>query len=365
MAHILIIDDSYDMLELLKAILTQDKKHKISLKANGKDGLALALTEKPDLAIVDVMMPEMNGYEVIRRLRKEESTSDMGLIVLTARGQAMDKSAALEAGADYYMPKPVDSQKLIALVNELLKTPQRKVKSTLYPVLSLRGGVGTTTLATNLALLFQQLNPTALIDLSPNSGQCTQQLGLRARQHWGMLEQKQSEENEDATTIGSLTMKHPSGLRVLAAPPIPTPINQLTVEGAELLLNVLQRYLRFLVVDMPPVINTVSTMVLEKADKVILVSGTDTISLQNTKYTLQALNKYQDKLVLVLNKVAPGPQTPLESIQRTLKMPSTAQIPYHAQEAATKQNGVPAVLSQPKSPIVVNLQRVIRALLRN
>ncbi|MEA3310519.1 MAG: response regulator [Chloroflexota bacterium] len=362
MARILIIDDSYDMLELLKAILVQDGKHQVSLSPNGKDGLAQALKEHPDLAIVDVMMPEMNGYEVVRRLRAEPSTANMGIIILTARGQAVDKTAALEAGADHYMSKPVDAQELIDTVTNTLNVPQVPTESAIYPVFSLRGGVGATTLAVNLALLLQQLSTTVLIDLSPNSGHCAPYLGLRPQYHWGMLIQENTAKNIDSS-IGSLTLKHSSGLRLLAAPPTPTPVEQLTSGGTELLLTVLQRYLRFIVVDMPPVINTVSTLLLEKASKVILVSGSDSPSLQTTLHTLKALQEHRDKLVLVLNNVAPGRQLPLAAVQRALHMPVTVQIPYHAPEVATKQAGAPAVPSQPKSPVVVNLQRVVRILL--
>jgi len=359
MTHILIIDDNYEMLEMLKTILGQRETYQISLSANGKDGLAKALKEHPDLAIVDVMMPEMSGYEVVRRLRAESSTANMGIIILTARGQAVDKAAALKAGADHYMSKPVNAQELLEIVDKILAAPQSQKESALYPVFSLRGGIGATTLAVNLALLLQHLNTTALVDFSPNSGHCASYLGLHSKQHWGQLIQG----NPDST-IGSLTLKHHSGLRLLAAPPIPIPTEQLTEATVELLLTVLQKHLRFVVVDMPPVLNTTSILLLEKATRIILVSGSDSPGLQTTLRTLQALQKYQDKLVLVLNNVAPGHQLPLSTVQRVLNIPIAAQIPYYAKEIDTKQAGAPAVLSQPKSPVVINLQQVIRTLLR-
>ncbi len=363
MARILIIDDSYDMLEMLKVILGQEGEHQVSLSPNGKDGLAQALKEHPDLAIVDVMMPEMNGYEVVRHLRAEHSTANMGIIMLTARGQAVDKAAALEAGADQYMSKPVDARELLEMVDKIINVPQVQTESALYPVFSLRGGVGTTTMAVNLALLLQQLRNTALIDFSPNSGHCASYLGLRPQYHWGLLVRENAVENIDSS-IGSLTLKHSSGLRLLAAPPTPIPVEQLTGGEAGLLLTVLQKYLRFIVVDMPPVLNSVSMLMLEKATKIILVSGSDSPGLQTTLRTLEVLPEYHDKVVLVLNNVTPGRQLPLAAVQRALHIPVTVQIPYHAQEVATKQAGAPAVLSQPKSPVVVNLQRVVRTLLR-
>ncbi|OQY30248.1 MAG: hypothetical protein B6243_10665 [Anaerolineaceae bacterium 4572_5.2] len=94
MASILVIDDNYDMLEMLRIALSHRGGHRVSLCANGEDGLKLAKSERPDLAIVDVMMPDISGYEVVRQLRSEPKTEDMSIIILTARGQPVDKIAA-------------------------------------------------------------------------------------------------------------------------------------------------------------------------------------------------------------------------------------------------------------------------------
>jgi DNA-binding response OmpR family regulator len=172
MARILVIDDSRDTLEMLRVILHERGHHDVTLSTNGKEGLEKAVSEHPDLAIIDVMMPEMTGYEVVGRIRANARIADLPIIILTARGQPVDKIAAMEAGADLHMSKPVDVETLLEQVDVLLGANKKQEGAALFPILSLRGGVGTTTIAVNLALLMQQIKPTVLVDLSPNSGHC-------------------------------------------------------------------------------------------------------------------------------------------------------------------------------------------------
>ena len=131
-------------------------------------------------------MPVMDGYEVVRKLRADPATSEMGIIILTARGQPVDQAAALKAGADLHLPKPVNLDVLADAI-ESVSAKARPVgpKRMVIPVISLRGGTGATTVATNLATLLQQVAPTTLWDLSPASGHVALSLGLQPKSHWG------------------------------------------------------------------------------------------------------------------------------------------------------------------------------------
>ena len=98
----------------------QRSGHQTMLSADGPDGLAKALADPPDLAVIDVMMPDMTGYEVVRQLRANSATASLPIIILTARGQPVDRQAALDAGADMYMSKPVTMAELSERVEGLL-----------------------------------------------------------------------------------------------------------------------------------------------------------------------------------------------------------------------------------------------------
>jgi pilus assembly protein CpaE len=349
------------MLDMLRISLT-DGQHEVFLSQSGQEGLKIAQKELPDLAIVDVMMPEMNGYDVVRKLRANPDTADMAIIILTARGQAVDRVAALEAGADQYLSKPIKPQDLLDEIHRILSANSRTKASGLFPVFSCRGGAGTTTLATNIAILFQQLNKTALIDLSPNTGHCASYLGLSPQRHWGRLLQAEGSENPQKL-LSSLLLQHSSGLRLLAAPPTPIPVGQLTKERVSLMISTLEKYASFVVVDMPSLIGSFTPLVLEKATNIILVSGSDPFSIQTTRGTLNLLKKVQDKVLLVLNTPSLGRKFSLAAVEKTLGMPVTAQIPFHEEEINHKMKGTPTAIQQPEAALVFHLQKFIRSML--
>ena len=111
MARILVIDDNADLLQMIRLLLTERGGHEVVLSAEGADGLAKAAENPPDLAIVDVMMPGMTGYQVCRKLRETPATADIPIIILTARGQDIDRQASLDAGADVYIASTVSGMR--------------------------------------------------------------------------------------------------------------------------------------------------------------------------------------------------------------------------------------------------------------
>jgi DNA-binding response OmpR family regulator len=118
--HLLLIaDDDEDILELLGFRLER-AGHDVVRARHGEEALRLALECLPSLALLDVMMPGLDGYEIARRLRSDERTSAIPIILLTARAQASDITRGLAAGADDYITKPFDARDLIERVGRLL-----------------------------------------------------------------------------------------------------------------------------------------------------------------------------------------------------------------------------------------------------
>ncbi len=361
MARILVIDDNTDLLDMLKLILHRRGNHEVLLSPNSKEGLQLALEHRPDLAIVDVMMPEMNGYEVVKELRTHEETKNMAVIILTARGQPIDAMAAEQAGADLHMSKPVDAPTLLEKIDQLLEAGQRHGGAVVLPVFSLRGGIGTTTLAVNLALLLQQAHPTVLVDLSPNSGHCALYLGMKPSRHWGPIVRGLLPA-EDNDRLRELTLEHESGLHLLAAPSTPS-AEMLSAEQTEGLLKALEGQARFIVLDMPSLLAPLTTPIFEAAAPIFLVSGDDPPGLQSTLQTLRALQGHAKRARLILNNVAPGPHPRLEALQRALRVPIVARVPYDPEQATARHRQIPSAMGQPDSPLVQGLQRVVRKIL--
>jgi DNA-binding response OmpR family regulator len=117
---LLIADDDEDILELLGFRLER-AGYEVVRARDGEEALRLALELVPSLALLDVMMPGLDGYEVARRLRGDERTSAMPIILLTARVQASDITRGLAAGADDHIKKPFDARDLRERIERLLR----------------------------------------------------------------------------------------------------------------------------------------------------------------------------------------------------------------------------------------------------
>ncbi|MCD9188476.1 MAG: response regulator transcription factor [Pyrinomonadaceae bacterium] len=117
MNRILIIDDDEDLCDLVSEFLSVEGFETENVH-DGKSGLEKALNEQFDLAILDVMLPKMNGFDVLRELRK---TSKLPVLMLTARGDDMERIVGLEIGADDYLPKPFNPRELAARIRAILR----------------------------------------------------------------------------------------------------------------------------------------------------------------------------------------------------------------------------------------------------
>ncbi|UJF19415.1 response regulator [Vibrio sp. SS-MA-C1-2] len=121
MSHILLVDDDIELTSLLNDILTLEG-FTVSEANDGEAGLA-ALTPDVDLILLDIMMPNMNGLEMLSQLRKEHETP---VLMLTAKGDEIDRVLGLELGADDYLPKPFSDRELLARIRAILRRSQQR-----------------------------------------------------------------------------------------------------------------------------------------------------------------------------------------------------------------------------------------------
>jgi DNA-binding response OmpR family regulator len=126
MSRILIIEDETPMRTALKDVL-EAEGYRVLTAADGESGLQCALDEKPDLILLDIMMPKLDGYEVCAELRR--LSNPVPVLMLTAKGQVEDRVTGLDAGADDYLVKPFSTEELLARVRALLRRAQRQGKA--------------------------------------------------------------------------------------------------------------------------------------------------------------------------------------------------------------------------------------------
>ncbi len=119
MKKVLLVDDSSTVLMMERMVLKK-RSYEILTASNGEEGVRRALAERPDVILMDVIMPEMNGFEACRRLRQEEATRDIPIIMVTTRGEQVNVETGFESGCNDYITKPVDPLELLAKLRDQL-----------------------------------------------------------------------------------------------------------------------------------------------------------------------------------------------------------------------------------------------------
>jgi CheY-like chemotaxis protein/cellulose biosynthesis protein BcsQ len=368
MAKILLIDDDPDIRQLMRITLTK-LGHKPSLAAQGEAGLRLARSEAFDLIVVDLMMPDLDGFEVIRQLRANPTTKNVLILVLTARAQAVDQEGALAAGADSYLPKPFSSDGLHRRIAELLRQAEARsaagagaaaLAGRVTVVVGLRGGMGGTTVAVSLAgALLRMGRRVCLVDLSPSGGHVAMQLRIATPVTWANLPAA-----PDTTAVAQNLVRHDSGLVVLAAPA--EPVKQ-GPDGATFrsTLETLQMFFSDVVVDAAPLLDEATRAALAAADQVIVVCTPEVGAVHTTLGTLRALDglcRPKSQVVIFVNQVAAEAALPLTALERAMGRAPNVVIPYDPQQAPALARGVPLIFSQPGAALPAAVIRFAAAL---
>ena len=169
-ATILIVEDEQDIRELLAYNLEKEGYATVQA-ADGKEGLELARSRKPDLILLDLMLPKMDGLAVCRELERDSGTVRIPIIMLTARGEDVDRILGFELGADDYLVKPFNIRELLLRIRAILR---RQVMVESNPVLT-RHGVSVDPAAHKVTVLGQDVELTAtefrlIEDLLRNAG---------------------------------------------------------------------------------------------------------------------------------------------------------------------------------------------------
>lgn len=422
MARILVIDDDASLLQMMSLMLKR-AGHNPILATNGREGIDIARGEQPELAIVDVMMPELNGYEVCRILREDSETQHIPLLVLTALSQPEQREMAAEAGADDFVTKPVTRDDLVTHVDELLESgprnfpaprmetepapppaeprpsllsrkveeppppppaapevypqqqppPQQQPSYPSYPapppmseglplvaVIGLGTGVGTTTIAVNLALAKMQAGRACLVDLNNQIGKVAMHLHMMPpRATWQNL--IGTYPGADKRIIGgSLMVDRQTGLAILAGPTQPTP-EVLSNDTLGYVLGVLSEGFRSIVVELPPGLNAMSVFALRNAQSVVLVVGDDPAALMTISTVINSIENLGliNPLNIILNHSRPHGIT-VEDVMNAVNYPVAANVPYEPDQVAAITQGQPLVVSKPNSLFSRTLQQLAR-----
>lgn len=225
---ILIVDDDVETLRLV-GLMLQRQGYEIASASNGAQALSMAQREMPDLIVLDVMMPDMDGYQVTSTLRQLPATSLTPILMFTAKSQVDDKVAGYDAGVDDYLTKPVHPAELVAHIKALLGRSRARnsvvaaqapvQKSHMVGIVACRGGLGVSSCVLNLATSYAQTykTPVYAVELRPGQGTWALELGFNNQDGLSGLLQKQA--NEITTPlVDSSFFATNFGAKILLAP---------------------------------------------------------------------------------------------------------------------------------------------------
>jgi DNA-binding response OmpR family regulator len=344
-AKILIVDDNLHSLKLV-GVMLQRRGYTIVAARGGAQGLAKAESDKPDLVILDVMMPDIDGFEVCRKLRSQPSTSHIPIVMLTARTLARDKLDGIRVGVDDYLTKPIHPGDLAARVEAVLQRSARQRAGTpptsaarMIGFLGVKDGVGTTTLALNTAAALAAADAdrrVILADLQSNAANVAAQLRLAPADGLAALTGLLPHEITPAL-IGERLVRQASGLQLLLASaerPAALTAAQLTA-----LLDSLSQLAQFVLLDLGSVLDDVTLTALRQCHQVVLALKPQRIAVTAARNLITQLERHgvpTDRLTAALiNRTPDAAALDQAAFEAQLNLPIGALLPP-APEAASQ-----------------------------
>lgn len=366
---ILVVDDDIDSLKLI-GLMLQRQGYDVSAANAGHQAIVKATAEKPNLIILDVMMPDMNGYEVCRRLRANSETQGIPIIMFTAKTLIDDKVAGFEAGADDYLTKPTHPAELASRVRTMLArrpTPRKAEGSSrghAIGIMGAKGGVGTTTLAINLAAALHASggNP-LLVDMCLGSGSMGLLLGVPKPHGIAEVLAKPAAELRQRAIEENLTI-HTSGLRgLLSAPSLRESQHGYSLEAGIALTKQARAMGRTTLFDLGTPLLPNALRLQRELDMLVFV-------VEPMKATLTAAREILPQIeatrtvtgrvhLVVVNRAQSGLQTPWHEVEQVLGqeiqaiISSAPELTYQATNV-----GMPMVMHQPSAIVSTQITKL-------
>ena len=370
--RVLLIDDEQFYFKLLQKAL-KDAEYQLEYAKSGNEGLGKIPSFEPEMLIVDLKLPELDGFEILKRLRRDPKFSYIPVIVITSKDELSEKLKAFELGADDYLVKPFQPEELVARMGILArrgraiqmvqKDATAANDATLVTVHSLRGGLGCSSIVVNLGLAFYKLwgKQTLLLDSVLTAGQVALLLDAKPTATWENLVGLEPENIDDAV-VAEIMCSHKSGVRYIASPRYPIAADTFTTEELRLLMEKIKKHNDFVIVDTSHDFSDMAIHMLSMSNTILLVMAPEMASLRTTMSALEIYDRLGislDKVKIALNNNSSNPAIKQAQLEKVLKRPIDFVLPFEAGEVNRALNfGQPFILSNPDLPICLVLEKM-------
>ncbi len=378
-ARILIVDDDPDTQRVLGYTLTQEG-FQVLVAVDGSEALRVRERERPDLILLDVMLPKLDGYQVAERIRADEgSTSHVPIIMVTAETDIEQKVRGLRAGADDYLVKPFHPAELLARIRSLLArfapryaetVGQPSASGRVFAFYGAKGGVGTTTLAINAAVALQrdQGRRVVLVDGNLQFGDHRVFLDLG-------LDRKSIVDVVVAPTIDqdllkSVLIHHDSGIDLLLAPPSPETAELVSAEQHHMaaIIDLLRQRYDYVIIDIDKRLDEANLDVIAASDVVFVVMTADLSCLKNVRLVLETMSQLgmgSGRVQLVLNRSTAYTGITIKNAESALRRKIAYQVVNDYRVAITALNtGAPFVVARSDSALGKSVVDFVRQVAR-
>jgi pilus assembly protein CpaE len=372
---ILIVDDDLETLRLVGLILERGG-YQIVAASNGQQALTLAHTETPNLIILDIMMPDMDGYQVMKSIRQDSAISTIPVLMFTAKAGIEDKITGYETGVDDYLTKPIHPAELVAHVKAVLSRAASKAKESesncqVIGFLAPRGGLGVSTLVLNLAIAIYNKTQkfTVAAETIPAYGSWAWELGHSDSEGLNKI-LRTTAENINRNLVKNELILTSYGIHMLMASP---KLKEQELSGATAQLQAFLRELtemsEYLLLDIGSPCNPNWQRILSTCNEAVIVVDPDPTTMRRSKALLQEIEtigfgKSRKVTVVAVNRARSDIQLTLPQMQEALGVPVTILMPPApelAYQAATRS--VPLSIAQPDSLISQQFLRLTDILL--
>jgi CheY-like chemotaxis protein/MinD-like ATPase involved in chromosome partitioning or flagellar assembly len=373
-ARIAVIDDEAPNRAYLQTLLGT-AGFEVQAAASGNEGVALVEKERPDLVLVDLMMPEVDGYMVCERIRKGPAGADIQIVVLSVANELDGKVRALELGADDYLVKPVESRELVTRIKVMLDRGARlrqsgsQARGRLTVVAGAKGGIGTSTVAMNLAALYtggKSADAVVLADLAVPVGTLGGMLNIEVPDRWAWGEVL----NDGAASsrrLSNYLMRNPQvPLRLLPGVHRDSAYHNVPPEAVSSFATSLRGLAETIVVDLGNQPSPFAPPLLREADVIVIIVEPEIIGVELTRQFLDRLHEtgiLSHRIRLVVSNAHGSLQLSRTEVAATLKLEVAAMILYQRDEfSAASKRRMPIVIHHPQAQATAQFTELMQAL---